>query len=249
MKAMILAAGLGTRLRPLTDHTPKALIEVNGIPLLERVIQRLKFYGFHEIIINVHHFAGRIIEFLQQKRNFGIDIRISDETAQLLDTGGGLKQSAWFFDDGQPFLAHNVDILSDLDLRELYEAHLLSEALATLAVSNRPSLRYFLFNQEHLLCGWQNIKTKEIKITRPTPESDLIPLAFSGIHVLQPAIFDLMPEQDIFSITDTYIQLAADHPIVAFNHDQSFWLDLGRPDQLQKAEGMLSHLDKNPKGF
>jgi MurNAc alpha-1-phosphate uridylyltransferase len=249
MKAMILAAGLGTRLRPLTDHIPKALIEVNGIPLLERVIQRLKFCGFHDIIINVHHFAEHIIEFLQQKRNFGINIWISDETAQLLDTGGGLKQAAWFFDDGQPFLVHNVDILSDLDLRELYEAHLQSEALATLAVSNRSSSRYFLFNQEHLLCGWQNIKTKEIKITRPTLESDLIPLAFSGIHVLQPAIFDLMPEQDIFSITDTYIQLAADHPIVAFNHDQSFWLDLGRPDQLQKAGGMLSHLDKNPKGF
>ncbi len=246
---MILAAGVGTRLRPLTDHTPKALIEVNGIPLLELVIQRLKLYGFHDIIINVHHFAGRIIEFLQQKRNFGIDIRISDETAQLLDTGGGLKQAAWFFDDGQPFLAHNVDILSDLDLGELCLAHLQTGALATLAVSNRASSRYFLFNHEHLLCGWQNIKTGEVKITRPTPASDIIPLAFSGIHVIQPAIFDLMPEQEVFSITNTYIQLAASHPIIAFNHDQSFWMDLGRPDQLQKAGEMLSHLNKTPEGF
>jgi NDP-sugar pyrophosphorylase family protein len=242
MKAMILAAGLGTRLRPFTDTTPKALIAVNGVPLLEIVIQRLKFYGFHEIIINVHHLAEHIIEFLQKKRNFGLDIRISPETDILLDTGGGVKKAAWFFDDGNPFLVHNVDILSDLDLRQLYETHLLSHALATLAVKNRQSSRYLLFDYENLLCGWQNIVTGEIKITRITSESDLIPLAFSGIHVIHPAIFDLMPEQEVFSITDVYIQLASTHKIVAFNHNSSLWMDLGRIDHLTKAGEILRQI-------
>jgi NDP-sugar pyrophosphorylase family protein len=235
MKAMILAAGLGTRLRPLTNHTPKALVEVNGIPLLEMVIQRLKFYGFHEIVINVFHFADSIIEFLQEKQSFGIDIRISHEKDELLDTGGGIKNASWFFDDDAPFLVHNVDIVSDLDLRQFYETHLRSQALATLAVSNRQASRYFLFNQDHILCGWKNIKTGAIKITRATPETDLTPLAFSGMHVIDPAIFDLMPEQNAFSIIDTYLHLATHHKIVAFKHDHSLWVDLGKKENLLKA--------------
>lgn len=242
MKAMILAAGLGTRLRPLTNHTPKALVEVNGIPLLEMVIQRLKIYGFHEIIINVFHFAEQIIEFLQEKQNFGIDIRISYEKDELLDTGGGIKNASWFFNDGAPFLVYNVDIVSDLDLRQFYDAHLHSQALATLAVSTRQASRYFLFNQDYILCGWKNIKTGEIKITRATPETDLTPLAFSGMHVIDPAIFDLMPEQNVFSIIDTYLHLAAHHKIVAFKHDHSLWVDLGKKENLLKAGEILNQL-------
>jgi len=244
MKAMILAAGLGTRLRPLTNHTPKALIEVNGIALLEIVIKKLKFYGFHEIIVNIHHFAERIIDFLEKKQNFGIDIRISHEADKLLDTGGGIKKASWFLNDGNPFLVHNVDILSDLDLRQFYDTHLHSQALASLAVSLRQSSRYFLFNHENSLCGWKNTKTGEIKIAGTTSESGLTPLAFSGIHVIHPAIFDLMPEQEVFSITDTYIHLAAHHKIVAFKHDHSLWMDLGRKEHLAKAGEILNQKGK-----
>jgi len=247
MKAMILAAGLGTRLRPLTDTTPKALIEVNGVPLLEIVIQRLKIYGFHEIMINVHHLAERIIEFLQQNHNFGCDIQISDETEQLLDTGGGLKQAAWFFDDGRPFLVHNVDILSDLDLRQFYNSHLQSDALATVAVSNRQSSRYFLFNRENILCGWKNTTTGEIKITRTTADADLAPFAFSGMYVINPAIFALMPKQEVFSITDVYIQLAATQKIVAFQHECSLWMDLGKKEHLAQAGAILRQMRERIK--
>lgn len=244
MKAMILAAGLGTRLRPLTNTTPKALVEVNGLTLLEMVIQQLKFYGFHEIIINVFHFAEQIIEFLQEKKNFGIDIRISYERGELLDTGGGIKNASWFFDDGAPFLVHNVDIISDLDLRQMYETHLHSQALATLAVSNRQSSRYLLFNRENTLCGWKNTSTGEIKIARATPETELTPLAFSCIHVIQPVIFDLLPEQKVFSIIDAYLHLAAHHKIAAFKHDHSLWVDLGRKEHLAKAGEILRQMGK-----
>lgn len=244
MKAMVLAAGLGTRLRPLTNTLPKALVPVNGTPLLEHVIQRLKFYGFCDIIINVHHFAGQIVEFLQQKQHFGVNIAISDERDKLLDTGGGLKKAAWFFDDGQPFLVHNVDILTDLDLSEFYRAHLhaphlQSQALATLAVRQRPTSRYVLFNQENLLCGWENRTTGERKIVRSTPEEELIPLGFSCLQVIQPEIFELLPEQEVFSITDAYLKLAAHHKIAAFRHDESLWMDVGRKDQLAKAEELF----------
>lgn len=237
---MILAAGLGTRLRPLTETTPKALIPVNGVPLLEIVIRRLESYGFQEIIINVHYLAEQISAFLREKRNFGLDIRISHETDQLLETGGGLKRAAWFFDDKQPFLVHNVDILSDVDLRQLYDAHCRSAALATLAVSNRRSARAFLFNRELRLCGWQNTATGERRITRPTPAADLTPLAFSGIHVIEPAMFAFMPEQSVFSLTELYIRLAAAQQIGAFRHDGARWLDVGSKEHLAQAGALFN---------
>jgi NDP-sugar pyrophosphorylase family protein len=246
MKAMILAAGLGTRLRPLTNTLPKALVPVNGTPLLEHVIQRLKLYGFHEIIINVHHFAEQVLEFLQHKRNFGMSIAISDERDKLLDTGGGLKKAAWFFDDGQPFLVHNVDILTDLNLSDFYDAHCQSQALATLAVTQRQGSRYLLFNQENLLCGWESRITGERKIVRSIPEENLIPLGFSCLHVMQPEIFDLLPEQEVFSVTDTYLELAVDHTISAFRHDESFWMDVGRKESLIQAEKFLRHTNSCP---
>lgn len=241
MKAMIFAAGFGTRLYPLTAACPKALLAVNGMPLLELIIRRLRLYGFRELIINVHHFADQIIQFLKANNSFGLDIRISYENDYLLDTGGGLKHAAWFFADGAPFLVHNVDILSDLDLYAMYASHLQTQALATLAVTTRPSTRCLLFNQDLTLCGWQNRKTQEQKIVR-SAEVDLVPLAFSGVHVIDPALFALMPPNDVFSIIDVYLQVAATHHIIAFQHDDTHWIDVGKKENLARASEIVHYL-------
>ena len=153
MKAMIFAAGLGTRLKPITDSIPKAMVPINGKPLLQLVLEKLKVAGFNEIIVNVHHFPELIIDFLKQNSNFGIRIEISDERDVLLDTGGAIRKAAWFFDDGKPFLVHNVDILSNLNLGDLYHQHLTTNPLATLVVSERDTFRYLLFNGDNRLCG------------------------------------------------------------------------------------------------
>src|SRR5664280_1226211 len=163
MKAMIFAAGLGTRLKPVTDNLPKALVPIAGKPLLEHVILKLKSAGFDEIIVNIHHFPDQIIDFLKANNNFSIRIEVSDERNLLLDTGGGIRRAAWFFDDEKPFLVHNVDILSNVDLKELYQQHLRSNSLATLVVSKRDTFRYLLFNDDNRLCGWINEKTGETK--------------------------------------------------------------------------------------
>jgi NDP-sugar pyrophosphorylase family protein len=238
MKAMIFAAGLGTRLKPLTDNKPKALVEIKNIPLLQIVLTKLKDYGFDEVIINLHHFADKIIDYLESKNNFGIHIQISDERDLLLDTGGGLKKASWFFNDGKPFLVYNVDVLSDIDLHKLYRTHLLTNSLVTLAVRNRESQRYFLFNKENILCGWKNIKTGDTKITRQS-ESQLKPLANSGIQIIDPRIFNLMPDEKVFSIIDLYLKLAPDYKISAFIHDENYWLDLGKKESLAEAEKLL----------
>lgn len=238
MKAMIFAAGLGNRLKPLTENKPKALVEINGKPLLEILIERLKTYGYDEIIINVHHYSYQVIDFLRQKKNFNIHIEISDETNLLLDTGGGLKKAAWFFNDGQPFLVHNVDILSDINLTELYEAHINSRSLSTLAVRNRKSSRYFLFDDSIQLCGWKNVKTGDKIISRySSPE--LTQLAFSGIQIVSPSIFNYIKDDGVFSITNTYIELCANHKITGYLHNDSFWMDLGKPESIKKAEEIL----------
>ena len=243
MKAMIFAAGLGTRLRPLTNTIPKALVEVNGIPLLEIVLTRLRRCGFQDIIINIHHFADRIREFLHAKRNFGLNIHLSHERDELLDTGGGLKYASWFLDDGSPFLVHNVDILSDIDLQEFYRTHLHTSALATLAVTSRNSTRCLLFDHHNTLCGWKNRQTQEIKMARTTI-SEPIPLAFSGIHVISPAIFTMMPELKIFSIIDVYLKVAATEKIMAFHHDHTLWIDLGKKENLPSAGDILHQIRK-----
>ena len=244
MKAMIFAAGFGTRLYPLTAGCPKALIEIAGIPLLELVITRLRSYGCCELVINVHHFADQIVRFLQKKHNFGLEIQISYESDMLLDTGGGLKRAAQFFADGAPFLVHNVDIISDIDLHAFYNSHLKSSALATLAVTTRPSTRCLLFNQDFVLCGWQNRKTGERKLVR-NAQTELVPLAFSGIHVIDPAIFDLMPEHDVFSIIDVYLETAATKRIVAFQHDSTYWIDVGKKDNLARASELVHYLQQS----
>ena len=200
MKAMIFAAGKGTRLKPITNKMPKALVKVNGIPMLQRVILKLIHYGVDEIIINVHHFANHIIEFLKKNEHFGIRIEISHEEDELLDTGGGLKKASWFFNDNQPFILHNVDILSTIDLTKMFEYHQNNNALVTLAVRERESSRYFLFNQNNQLCGWQNVKTGKIIKHNPTNETQRF--AFSGIHIIHPDIFDYWPDSSKFSIVN-----------------------------------------------
>ena len=238
MKAMIFAAGLGTRLRPLTNDRPKALVEVGGYPLLEIAVRRLIAFGYQEIVVNVHHFAGLIEDFLQNNNNFGVTIHISDERDQLLDTGGGLKKAAQWLKGEEPFLVHNADILTSLDLNELRRVHKRSNALATLAVRNRQTSRYLMFDKEGLLSGWQNVKTGAQKISRSV--TPLEPLAFSGIHLIEPRIFDYMPEKEVFSIIDVYLEAARDASIVGFRHDSTEWLDVGKPDALAPAAKLAS---------
>lgn len=236
---MIFAAGLGTRLKPLTDNKPKALVEVNGKPLLEHTIEKLQQYGYSDIIINVHHFVDQLKEFLVQKNNFGIHIGISDESDQLLDTGGGLKKASWFFNDNKPFLVHNVDVLSDIDLKILYQSHIQSNSIATLAVKQRDTYRYFLFDDLLNLCGWKNINTGELKISKGNSDT-MTPLAFSGIQMLSPKIFELISETGKFSMIDVYLRLATYNHITGFRHDTGYWLDLGKPDNIKEAENILN---------
>jgi NDP-sugar pyrophosphorylase family protein len=238
MKAIIFAAGLGTRLKPLTDNRPKALAEINGVTLLELVIHRLQQFGINEIIVNVHHFAEQVKEFLKQKNNFGIHIEISDESGQLLNTGGGLKKASWFFNDGKPFLVHNVDVLSDIDMESLYQSHIQSNSLATLAVKQRETYRYFLFDDLLNLCGWKNNKTGEIKISKGNYDM-LIPLAFSGIQIISPEIFELMNETGKFSMIDVFLHIATYNRITGFRHDADYWYDLGKPENIREAESFL----------
>lgn len=236
---MIFAAGLGTRLRPLTNDKPKALVEVNGKPLLEIVIQRLKQYGFTDIVVNVHYFSEQIVRFLKAKNNFDINIQISDESDLLLETGGGLqKAKAFLCSNDEPFLVHNVDILSDINLTALYKSHLENKPLATLVVRNRRTSRYLLFDETNRLCGWKNVKTDEIRIVRESsPSFKLKALAFSGIHVLSPRIFDFMPVKlGKFSIIETYLKAAKSEGLLAYHSDDSQWLDVGKPESLEKAE-------------
>jgi mannose-1-phosphate guanylyltransferase len=225
-KAMILAAGLGTRLGELTAGQPKALVEWNGVPLLERVIRKLISDGFTEIVINVHHFADRIIEFVDKKDRFGIRIEFSEEREQLLDTGGGIARASWFFGE-EPFLVYNVDIHSDIDLRRLYRAHQKGGCIATLAVKERVTSRSLLMDQRGLLKGWRDNRTGETILVDRDPEG-LIPIAFSAIHVLSPEILELFPEEERFPIVPFFLELARSRDILLYRHDRDEWIDLGK---------------------
>ncbi len=238
MKAMIFAAGLGTRLKPLTLAKPKALIELNGETLLGLQIKKLIGFGFNEIIVNVHHFAEQIINFLASQNNFGIRIAISDESGEILDTGGGLKKAAWFFDDGKPFLLHNVDVVTNLNLKEFYGFHLQQNSLATLAVRIRETTRFLLFDDRNTLIGWENISTGEKIIKRET-EGDIQRLAFSGISVLSPEVLTEFPDKKVFSLIDLFLNLAAKGKITAYIENESYWFDIGTKEKLFKAERFL----------
>ena len=247
MKALIFAAGLGTRLKPLTDTMPKALVPIDGKPLLEHVILKLKAAGFNQIIVNVHHFPDQIIEFLKSKNNFDLRIEISDERDKLLDTGGGVKNAKWFFDDGKPFLVHNVDILSNIDLQSLYQQHLETSPLATLVVSERDTFRYFLFDEEARLKGWINEKTGEVRPDHLTHTELYNKLAFSGIQVLSPDVFKLMEHfPDHFSIVDFYLRNAAQQQIKAYVPHALKMIDVGKLNVLTEAEQFVRN-DQNSK--
>ncbi|HEX3024851.1 MAG TPA: sugar phosphate nucleotidyltransferase [Chitinophagaceae bacterium] len=235
MKAMILAAGLGTRLKPFTDKHPKALAMVNGKSLLQRNVEWLQQFGIREVIVNVHHFADQIIDVIEKNNGWGSNISISDETNAVLETGGGLQKASWFFNDD--FVLMNVDILTDLDLQAMIDQHKKNNALATLAVTERNTSRYFLFNQHHELCGWKNIKTGEEKIMRH--ENNLQQKAFSGIHIINPKIFSFIQQQGKFSMVDVYLSLCANHSIQYFNHTQSKFIDVGKPESIIEAEKMF----------
>ena len=236
MKGFIFAAGLGTRLQPLTDHKPKALVELNGQPLLYHAIQKLKEVAVDEIIINVHHFSTLVIDYVQQN-DFGISITISDESDFLLDTGGGLlKAKALLLNT--PFIAYNVDIVSSINLNQLVDFHTESGNLATLVVRNRETSRYLMFDQQIHLSGWIN-KTSSDKIVANENFDQSQPLAFSGIQIIEPSIFDKITETGKFSVIPMYVRLAETEKIGGFLDHSDFWLDVGKPGQLEVAEEYL----------
>jgi NDP-sugar pyrophosphorylase family protein len=231
---MVFAAGLGTRLQKETRKKPKALVEVGGKPLLQHAIEKLKGEGFSEIVVNVHHFSSLVIEFLKS-RDFGIPVLISDESGKLLDTGGGLKKAAPLLAGDEPVLIYNVDILSNLDLQILVQEYLRSGALAMLVVRKRQTQRYFKFNKEKRLIGWLNKKTGEKKIAIPENFENAVEMAFSGIQVVSSEIFDLMPAEEKFSMTDFYLELANRHLIKGYFDESEIWMDVGKPEALAKA--------------
>jgi len=237
MKAMILVAGLGTRLRPLTDDRPKALVEVAGRTLLEITLSRLSAFGIRDVIINVHHFADKIVDYLRAHKNFGMRIEMSRED-MLLDTGGGLKKAGWFFLEhsatGESFILHNVDVLSTIDLRCMMRVHHEKKALATLAVQQRDSSRLLLFDENRRLCGRRAGRDLEPEIV--CPSANLRPLAFCGVHVISPRFLRMMQEDGVFSIIDSYLRLAArGESILGFPADEYYWRDVGKLEQVQQA--------------
>jgi mannose-1-phosphate guanylyltransferase len=238
VKAMVLAAGLGTRLRPLTDDRPKALVEIAGRSLLEITLTRLSSFGIRDVIINVHHFADKVIDYLKAQDNFGMHVEISREDV-LLDTGGGLKQAGFFFLQDfasldEPFILHNVDVLSTIDLARMVDFHIENQALATLAVQDRKTARYLLFNQQVQLCGRRSVSAGKTEIVRSA--ESLQPLAFSGIHVISPRLLPKITEVGVFSIIASYLRLAgAGESILGFRADQYYWRDVGNPENLLQA--------------
>jgi MurNAc alpha-1-phosphate uridylyltransferase len=237
MKAMILAAGKGTRMLPLTETMPKVLIEVHGIPLLEHTIRYLKYYGIDEIIVNVHHHAEQIKSFIKKKGSFDIRIEFSEEINEPLNTGGGLYKARWFFDDNEPFVLTSSDVITNLNLSDLISFHKKIDPLATLAVKERKSSRDFIFDQEYHLCGWHSHITGETRLIKEVQNP--LHLGFSTIHCINPAIFNLIIEQGPFSIVDTYLRLAASHHLImGFEHNSSAWFECGRIENYSQLNHM-----------
>lgn len=236
-QAMILAAGLGTRLKPLTLSKPKALVEVANISLLEHNINKLIDCGCNHIVINVHHFAEQIIEHISNK-HYNANIVISNETNLLLDTGGGLVNAKHFFDSKNDILVHNVDIISKIDFLSFYKEHKGNNALATLAVSERETSRYLLFNNENTLCGWENTKTGEKIISNE--DKNLNHWGFSGIQFINPELLNLLQQEGSFPIIPEYLKLSKDYPIKSYIHSKDIWVDVGKIEAIEKAEKLLS---------
>jgi len=241
MKAMILAAGYGTRLKPITNNIPKALVGVNNITLLENAINTVAKFGFDDVLINIYYLAEKIKNFIDNN-NFSVKVTISDESKRLLDIGGGLKNVSWFFDN-EPFLLFNVDIVSDINLSKMMEFHKSSEALVTLATRKRKSSRYLLFDEDNKLVGWRNDKNGEEKLVRKS-DTFFKQTAFSGIHIIEPKIFELMPKKNKFSIIELYLNLANDYWLQSYDHSDSQWVDAGKKQGLIQAREILN---KNKK--
>lgn len=238
---MILAAGLGTRLRPITETTPKALIPVGGLPMLERVAVRLIAAGATRLIVNTHHHSDKIEAFLRERDGFGVEVSISDESEEVLETGGGLCYASPFFQRNAPFFLHTVDVLSNCDLKSMYAFHQerQEQVLATLAVNNRDSARYFLFDDDGL-CGHGNDETGVVRRVRQAIGQEQ-KMSFCGIHVISPRIFELITERGKFSIIDLYLRLAANgERLLPYDISGSQWIDIGKPEQLQQAEAMVA---------
>lgn len=237
-RAMIFAAGLGTRLRPLTNDRPKALVEISGTPLLDIQLRRLKAFGFEEVVVNVHHFAD-MVEAHLRSQDYGMTIHISDERDLLRDTGGGLLHARHFLEGDAPIYVCNVDVLSDIAPIELIALHMRSSALATLAVRSRPSDRYLVFDGGMHLCGWENRRSGETKGHIPP---DGTAFAFSGIQVISPAILTKIERTGVFSIVDAYLDLAATGAIMGWEDKNGLWLDVGKPAELQAGADLLAQI-------
>ncbi|HSV89324.1 MAG TPA: nucleotidyltransferase family protein [Bacteroidales bacterium] len=245
MKAMIFAAGLGTRLQPLSNHTPKALIAPAGKPMLQLIAEKLIKAGVNNIVINIHHHHEKVLNFVSGLRYPGVTFSISDESNMLLDTGGGLLKARHLLEGKEPVILHNVDILSDVDLAAMLRHHLKCNPLATLAVCNRDSDRVFLWNGQQL-AGWENTGTGQ-KILCTTSDDELLkPMAFSGIHIISPKIFSLITETGIFSLTPLYLRLAKEEQIIPFEHNPERWIDIGTPGKIQAAQMLI---EQYPNAF
>ena len=243
-QAMVFAAGLGTRLKPLTDTMPKALVPVAGQPLLWHAVTKLRAAGFKRIVVNVHHFASQITDYLAANQNFGLDIRISDETSRLLETGGGIRKALPLFDAQSPILIHNVDILSNADLASLYDHAMRSQADALLLVSQRKTKRYLLFDEEMILDGWTNIETGEVRSPYPALDpTEMKQLAFSGIHVVSPRVFPLLREMpDRFGIMDLYLKYCHQCAFLGYEEKCLQLTDVGKADTLDQAEKFIQNI-------
>lgn len=240
MRVFIPAAGRGTRLGSITASKPKALVEINGVPLLQRLIENLKADGFNEFVVNVHHFGDQIMSFLNEHNNFDTHISIADERNMLLDTGGGIVNAANYFTGDEPFLVHNVDVISDYNRVEIYKKHIQSDAEISLVTMHRKTSRYLLFDNNNRLCGWENIKTGE-KIN-PGNVSKLVQYAFAGIHMVNPSVLRVIAEQAnqaVFPIIPAYLSICREHKIVGLPESYAYWLDLGKPPSLNEASLLL----------
>jgi MurNAc alpha-1-phosphate uridylyltransferase len=238
MKAMIFAAGLGTRFKPWTDKHPKALALVNGKSLLQRNVEYLQQYGITDVVVNVHHFADQLIEAIEVNKGWGSRILISDESEEVLETGGGLLKAAELLKDDEPFITLNADFLTDLNIDDLLHFHQQKRSLISFGVTHRKSSRNFLFNDELRLCGWRNNATGEEKIS--ITASNLLPMAYSCVVVFEQSIFDLIPQRGKFSLVDTYLSLAAQHPIYGYDHTGDKLVDVGKPESVAVAESLFA---------
>lgn len=237
MKGMIFSAGLGTRFKPWTNAHPKALAIVNGKSLLQRNIEYLQQYGVKEVVVNVHHFANQVVNAVKESGGWGSRVTFSDETGEVLETGGGLLKAKNLLAGDEPFFTLNADFLTDLNLNDLLAFHQQKKGLISFGVTKRKSSRNFLFDADNRLCGWMNTATGEERISIDKP--GLKPMAYSCVVVFEPTIFELIPQRGKFSLVDTYLSLAADHPIYGYDHTGDKLVDVGRPESVAIAEGLF----------